>query len=111
MLVVLLSLLVMFDVFCYLLRGVVYAWRLFVSGLGVCDRSSLCNVIVRLCWLRWLCCVVGSMSLICVFRGVVMCFVLYCMRGGYLGHVDAFAIAVCSAFCLFSCAGRTSWFA
>ena len=53
-LVVLLVLLVPFDMFdgCswYLLLVVVYAWRLYWSCLGVCDRRPCCPLLICLCW-------------------------------------------------------------
>ena len=43
------SLFAVFDgLCCYSLRLVMYAWRLTSSCLGVCDRRSLCNLLVCL---------------------------------------------------------------
>ena len=56
-----------------LLRVVMYALCLPWSCLGVCDRCSLCMLLICLCWLR---CLLRWFCLLGFIHGVVLCFVL-----------------------------------
>ena len=43
---------VWFDVFCcFMFRNVMCVWQLCWPCLGVCDRCSLCPLIICMCWL------------------------------------------------------------
>ena len=61
--------------------------------------------------LCWLCCLVCSCCLLSLMSCVVICFALSCLRGGALGHVMVFVIAVRTVICFFVCVGWCACFA
>ena len=62
---------------------------------------SVISFFVTAVWFAFFCSVCSQ----CLMESVVVCTVLYCVRGVSTGHVLVFVIAACSVLCFFVCAG------